>query len=332
MQNSPKITIYGAGAIGCTLAARLILAGHQQVSLIARGDNQQILTETGIILDDLTGVHHVHPYTVVEHPEQLEAQDYIFIATKFDALHQITADLKTLLHDHTVIVPLMNGIPFWYFFNADAEQVKPIHALDPHATLVNSFPLKHLIGAVVFITAKLIDYGQVESKNPYLLIFGEPNHQMSERLNQLVALFAGTEIEARPVPTIRDQIWTKVMANLSSNPLSVVSGATLADIYAHPHLQAIASDILQEVRQVAACYGARIGIDPPTFLKMGAEMGQTYTSMWYDYQKKHPLELKSIADAVFELAHAYDCPMPTTQHIYHLTQYLSETSRHAERE
>lgn len=329
MENSPKITIYGAGAIGCTLAARLILAGQQQVSIIARGKNREILSQRGIQIDDLSGHHTIYPARVVEFPHELEPQDYIFIATKFDALVEITPQLQALLHDDTVIVPLMNGIPFWYFYQRDLETPQRVYALDPEATLIHTFPLKHLIGAVVFITAHLLDYGSVESNNPYLLIFGEPNHQISDRLQKLVTLFEGTTIEARPVQNIRDHIWTKVMANLSSNPLSVVAGATLTDIYAHPHLRAVASDILQEVRQVAACYGARITIDPPTFLKMGAQMGHIYTSMWHDYQKKHPLELKSIADAVFELAKVYECQMPTTQHIYHLTQYLSETSRNS---
>ena len=329
-QSGKKILVYGAGAIGCVLTARLTLAGHA-VSILARGDNYDVLLNQGIVLDDLTGQHHIQPHRVVKAVSELDAQDYIFIATKFHALTEITSQLKSLLHEQTVIVPLMNGIPFWYFYGIeDSSELQHIKTLDPHKKLLSAFPLAHLIGAVVFITAQLKTLGKVKSLNPHLLIFGEPNHQFSPRLTQLVALFENSQIEARPVEAIRDQIWTKVMANLSSNPLSVVANTSLDQIYAHPALSPISHAITQEVRQVAACYGARITIDPKTFLKLGAEMGETYTSMWYDYQKQHRLELESIADAVFELAEAYDCEMPMTRCIYDLTQFLSTQSRKQE--
>ncbi|ANF83459.1 ketopantoate reductase PanE/ApbA (plasmid) [Acinetobacter sp. NCu2D-2] len=325
-QSVKKILVYGAGAIGSVLIARLTMAGHQ-VSVIARGETFNVISQDGIHLEDLTGHHHVQPYRVVRDVTELEAQDYIFIATKFHALSEIAPQLATLLHDDTVVIPLMNGIPFWYFYGIEHSGAQShINTLDPDGQLSKTFPLKHLIGAVVFITAQLIQPGKVKSINPYLLIFGEPSHQMSERLKQLVELFTNTNIEARPVEAIRDQIWTKVMANLSSNPLSVVANTSLDQIYSHPHLHPISRAITQEVRQVAACYGARISIDPTTFLKLGAEMGPTYTSMWYDYQKKHRLELESIADAVFELAEAYNCEMPMTRCIYGLTKFLSTQS------
>ncbi|OTG87523.1 ketopantoate reductase PanE/ApbA [Acinetobacter sp. ANC 4558] len=323
MLRTQKIAIYGAGAIGCTLAARLILAGHQHVSLIARGENAKVLAQDGIYLKDLSGEYHVQPFQVVEFSHELEPQDYIFICTKFDALKHLTPELGQLLHENSLVIPLMNGIPFWYFYQGQSTEVKKIHALDPEGELIRHFPLTHLIGSVVFITAKLESYGRVISENPYLLIFGEPNHQLSERVTCLLELFEDTTIEVRKTDYIRDQIWTKVMANLSSNPLSVITGATLEDIYSHPDLVDISKQMLQEVRQVAASYGARISIDPATFLKLGTEMGQTYTSMWYDYQKGHVLELPNIANAVMELASTYGETMPMTKLICHLTQYLN---------
>lgn len=322
-----KILIYGAGAIGCVVAARLILAGHQ-VTVLARGEKKNILQNKGILLKDLTGEYQVHPFRVIDETDQSDAQDYIFISTKFNALAEISNKLSRYLHDGTVIVPLMNGIPFWYFYGLDNQSpIKNIKCLDPDSQLIKQFPLQHLMGAVVFITAQLTAVGQVNSENPYLLIFGEPDHQPSERLNQLIDLFEGSEIEVRPADHIRDQIWTKVMANLSSNPLSVIANAPLNEIYSNPKLIAITKQILQEVRTVAACYAARISIDPATFLKLGAEMGNIYTSMWYDYENGQVLELENIAEAVFELAEVYGCSMPITKHIYDLTLYLSEQSR-----
>ncbi|TCB50146.1 2-dehydropantoate 2-reductase [Acinetobacter sp. ANC 4779] len=328
MKKETKISILGAGAIGCTLAARLILAGCEQVSLIARGENFQVLSTQGIQLTDLTGEYQLTPYRVVQDLTELDPQDIIFIATKSNALHQITAAVQDAIHAETVIIPLMNGIPFWYFYQGQSnDDIQAIKCLDKDRQLIERFPLTHLIGSVVFITAKLKAYGKVESDNPYLLILGEPKNQITERIQAVQALFADTGIELRVTDQIRDQIWTKVIANLSSNPLSVVTGAPLKDIYAHPHLHEMALQITQEVRQVAASYGARIAIDPLTFLQLGSNMGNVYTSMWHDYQKKQPLEMAGIAEAVFELAEQFNCPMPVTKHICNLTAYLSEQSR-----
>lgn len=179
---------------------------------------------------------------------------------------------------------------------------------------------------MVFITAQLQGLGHVKSTNPHLLIFGEPNHQMSDRLQDLVNLFENSGVEARPVENIRDQIWTKVIANLSSNPLSVVANTTLEQIYSNTYLSPISKSITQEVRSVAACYSARISIDSNTFMQLGVEMGPIYTSMWYDYQDKKTLELANIADAVFELAERYGCELPVTKIIYELSQFLSAQS------
>lgn len=327
MQKYSKIAILGAGAIGCTLAARLILAGCERVSVIARGENFQVLSKQGIHLKDLTGEYQLTPYRVVDDIAQLEPQDIIFIATKSNALHQATASLQPMLHAQTVVIPLMNGLPFWYFYQGqDSKDVQAVRCLDENRQLVQHFPLAHLIGSVVFITAELKAYGKVESNNPYLLILGEPNNQITARLQAIQSLFSETGIELRITDQIRDQIWTKVIANLSSNPLSVVTGAPLKDIYAHPRLHDMARQIAQEVRQVAASYGARIAIDPVTFLQLGTEMGDVHTSMWHDYQKKQPLEMAGIAEAVFELAEQFNCPMPVTKHICNLTAYLSEQS------
>lgn len=327
MKKETKISILGAGAIGCTLAARLILAGCERVSLIARGDNFQVLSTDGIHLKDLTGEYQLMPYRVVQDIAELEPQDIIFIATKSNALHQVSASIQEAVHAETVVIPLMNGLPFWYFYDGkNNKDVQTIKCLDENKQLMQHFPLAHLIGSVVFITAKLKSYGKVESDNPYVLILGEPTNQVTERLEAIQTLFTDTGIELRITDQIRDQIWTKVIANLSSNPLSVVTGAPLKDIYAHPRLHEIARQITQEVRQVAASYGARIAIDPVTFLQLGTEMGNVHTSMWHDYQKKQPLEMAGIAEAVFELADHFNCPMPVTKHICNLTGYLSEQS------
>lgn len=331
MDKTAKILIYGAGAIGCTLAARLIHAGFNQVTVVARGKNLAVLKQQGIYLSDLTGEYQVKPFQLVESVSDLVAQDFIFICTKADAIKSVTMGIQGLIHDDSVVIPMVNGIPFWYFYaNDDIAAIKPVNSLDPDGFLKDHFPFKQLIGAVVFITAELIEYGRVKSNTPHLLIFGEPNHSMSPRLENLIALLKETAMEVRSHPQIRDQIWTKVLANLSSNPLSVLTGATLRQIYSDPQLKPTTHAMLQEIRLVACSYGARIQFDPVQFMQLGAEMGDIYTSMWHDFKQKRPLELSSIADAVLELANDLNIEMPVTAKIIGLTRFMSEQSLKAE--
>jgi 2-dehydropantoate 2-reductase len=130
-------------------------------------------------------------------------------------------------------------------------------------------------------------------------------------------------IEARASDRLRDSLWTKIIANLTSNPLSVVSGATLEQIYTHPGLRRIAVNILHEGLAVAAAYGARMQFDPHTFLELAAGMGAVRTSMLQDFEKGLPLELAAIGDAVLELAELMDIDMPATRDVIELARFRS---------
>ncbi|PKO54579.1 MAG: 2-dehydropantoate 2-reductase, partial [Betaproteobacteria bacterium HGW-Betaproteobacteria-19] len=128
-------------------------------------------------------------------------------------------------------------------------------------------------------------------------------------------------IEARPLERIRDKLWTKIIANISTNPLSVISGATLEELYRPGELQDTVIAIMREVLLVAASYGARVEIDPLSFLELGASMGPVRTSMLQDHDKGRPLELAAIGDAVLELAARFDIPMPVTRKIIALARF-----------
>ncbi|MFB4394940.1 MULTISPECIES: ketopantoate reductase family protein [unclassified Pseudomonas] len=320
-QPSPlRVCIAGAGAIGCTLAARLVASG-QPVSLLARGKTLAALRSDGIRLSDLDGEHHV-AVTASDSCEQLGEQDVLFICTKAPALAGLLPDLAPLIGSNTVVVPIVNGVPWWYFHGIEGRFAgRRVEAVDPQGALSESLDLRHVLGCVVFITAQNPAPGVVQSSNPHLMIFGEPNGQMSERLERVRALVARAGIEARATERIRDPLWTKIIANLTSNPLSVVTGATLAQLYSQPGLQTVVRKVLEETLLTAAAYGARIDFDPQTFMELGAGMGEVRTSMLQDHEQGRPLELAAIGDAVVELAGYQGLHMPTTLDILSLARF-----------
>ncbi|MCY0966257.1 ketopantoate reductase family protein [Parathalassolituus penaei] len=317
-----QICIAGAGAIGGTLAARLATSG-QRVNVLARGRTLAALREEGITLDDLEGRHHAM-VNASDKAEELGPQDLILVCTKAPALATMLRQIQPLLHEQTIVIPVVNGMPWWYFQGIEGRFAgERIVAADPDGELARLLPAHHLIGAVVFITASREGPAHVRSGNPHLMIMGEINHQLSERLEAVRELIANAGIEARATDNIRDQLWTKIIANLTSNPLSVVTGATLEQLYSHPDLSPLVRQMLDEILQTAAAYGARIRFDPQTIMEMGTGMGAVRTSMLQDYDNHQPLELATIGDAVVELASRAGFAMPITRHVLALARFLA---------
>lgn len=316
------ICIAGAGAIGCTLAARLAKSG-QKVNVLARGSTLSKIQQSGIHLSDIDGIHDVVVHAS-DCASSLGPQDLIFVCTKAPSLPVMLEAIQPMLHDKTIVVPVVNGIPWWYFQGIESRfSGDSIQTLDPEDALKKSLPHKHLIGSVVFITAYRNSPGVVSSTTPHLIVLGEINHQLSERVESVRKIIENAGIEARTTDNIRDQIWTKVAANLTSNPLSVLTKGTLEQLYTDKHLKPLVRSMLDEVLLTAAAYGARIRFDPHTFMELGAGMGKVKTSMLQDYEAGQPLELDAIGYAVLELAKKIGTPMVATQNLLDLTQFVA---------
>ncbi|MDO6683273.1 MULTISPECIES: ketopantoate reductase family protein [unclassified Oceanobacter] len=323
-----RICIAGAGAIGCTLAARIAASG-QPVNVLARGATLQQLQHHGIRLNDLDGEHTVSVHAS-ESAEALGPQDLILVCTKAPALGAVFAQIQPMLHPDTVVIPVVNGLPWWYFRGIESRFANdPIKAIDPDGELNRLVPQQHLIGCVVFITATRTAPGIVNAANPHLMIIGEITHQLTDRLERIRQLIEHAGIEARSTDNIRDQIWTKVIANLTSNPLSVISGATLEQLYSDPQLQPLVRRVLDETLLAAASHGARVRFDPQSIMEMGTGMGAIKTSMLQDFEAGAPLELATIGHAVVEVAEKTGIDMPTTRHILALAEFLSQQQRNA---
>lgn len=320
-----RICIAGAGAIGCTLAARLATSG-QPVSMLARGRTLEQLLTHGVTLSDLDG-EHTAAVTASNSAAELGPQDLILVCTKAPALADVLAQIQPMLHADTVVIPVVNGVPWWYFQGLTKDQSRfageAVKTIDPDGSLSQLVPAQHLIGAVVFITATRTAPATVSSGNPHLMIMGEINHQMSERLEAIRQLIEKAGIEARATDNIRDQIWTKIVANITSNPLSVITGATLEQLYSDEHLSGLVRRILDETLLAAASHGARVRFDPQTIMDMGTGMGAVKTSMLQDYEAGAPLELANIGHAVVEMAERTGIDMPTTRHVLALAEFLS---------
>lgn len=325
---SLRIGIAGAGAIGCTLAATLAHTG-QEVQLLARGANLQAIQRNGIQLTRAEDVIHA-PVAASASAHELGVQDVLFLCTKAQDLAGLLPTLAPMIGPQTCVVPLVNGVPWWYFQGIPGQFAgRAIEAVDPGGILLRTLPAEQILGAVVFITAERLAPGAVESRNPMLLVLGELDHTETPRLQRIATALTTAGLPTRNSPRIRDPLWTKIIANLTTNPLSVITGATLEALFSNPHLLPVVRKVLFEAMTLAAAYGARLEFDPASFIAQAAAMGPTRTSMLQDSLHGHPLELAAIGDSVLELARLQQIPMPVTQDIIALTHFRDEATRAA---
>jgi 2-dehydropantoate 2-reductase len=314
-----RICVAGAGAVGGTLAVRLAGAGHD-VSVLARGANLAAIRQDGLQLTDLSGTYVARP--PASSVAEFGIQDVVFCSAKTHALADLLPSLAPVLGPETLVVPTINGVPWWYFQGAGGRfEGARVDAVDPDGALLAAVPVSAIIGCVVYINAEMTAPGQIVASSPHRLILGELRGGVSDRLRVLCAALGGAGIDAVATDTIRDAVWTKVVANLASNPLSVAAGATLGELFGGAALRAIVVATIHEAMLVGAAYGARFALDPLALIEMGAKLGGFRTSMLQDFESGRSLELAAICDAVLELAARHDIAMPVSNTIAALVRF-----------
>jgi 2-dehydropantoate 2-reductase len=317
-----KIGIAGAGAIGCTLAAKLAKAGAD-VSVFTRGETLNAIQKDGVSVTDLDG-HHQANVTASDCAKTLGPQDWILICTKALALPKISQSIQDMITPNTHIIPFVNGIPWWYWERYSKTLLPSTQpTFKPFAGVSKRLPKDQLLCAVTYITAHTDTLGRSVSSTPHEVILGEINGKDSHRLQTIASLFQQAGINTQTTLNIEQPMWAKVIANLTSNPLSAITGATLEQIYSDPNLVAIVSELYFEARKVASSLGVNILPTLNQLLDIGRSKGPIKTSMLQDLEQQKPLELITIGDAVVALAQQQQIATPAIERILAVARFIS---------
>jgi len=317
-RNPMRFAIVGAGAIGCAMAARLAHGG-QDVTLVVRdAARAALMLAQGLACTEPTGTITAYPAIVPALPDA--PFDVLVLAVKADQLPAAVAALPDAIGPQTLVLPLVNGIP-WWFRRDVAGRFQPIRAVDPDHLLARRFSARQIVGSVVYTTAMADGPRHVQVSNPPSLVIGALEDEALGDVAALAETLRACGIAAEASPAIHDAVWTKVALNLATNPLSVVTGATLKDLCSDARLLPIVSAILDEAGRLAARLDARLLLTRSAMLARGRAAGAFRTSMLEDYRKGRPLELSSIADAVFELAESIGLDLPVTRAVVDLARF-----------
>jgi 2-dehydropantoate 2-reductase len=305
-----RVTVFGAGAIGGLLGASFARSG-QAVSLIARGAHLAAIRANGLRLVR-GGESGSQAVPASDDPRDFGVQDVVVLAVKAPALRSAIEALPPLLGPATVVVPALNGIPWWYGAS------EPLQSVDPGGALLRALDVERIVGCVVHAAASVPEPGTVVHTSGDLFYLGEPDGSHSSRLEQIVALFNDAGLRGTATADIRREIWVKAWGNAAFNPLSVVAEATIEELCTEPHLAAGLRAIMAEVRDVAAAQGVAMPMSIEERVDVARRLGAFKSSMLQDYEARRPLELDAILGAVIELGHRSRVAVPALETLYGL--------------
>ena len=295
-----RICIFGAGAIGGYMGAKLAAAGAE-VSLVARGPHLRAMQERGLTLIE-EGVRHTVPVRAAEDPAELGEQDYVVVTLKAHSVPPVVPRMQPLIGAGTTIVSGVNGVPWWYFHKIGGPlEGTRLASVDPGDAQWLGFGPDRVLGCVVYPAAEVSEPGVIHHIEGNRFSLGEPDGSKSERAERLSAALTAAGLKAPVRPRIRDEIWVKLWGNLSFNPISALTHATLDVLCTDPGTRGVARAMMLEAQTIAEALGVRFPIDVDRRIEGGAAVGAHRTSMLQDLDAGRPMEIDALVGAVQEL-------------------------------
>ena len=306
-----KICIYGAGAIGGWIGARLAAIG-EPVSVVARGATLAALHTHGLRLQQTEGLLPV-PVQAADNAATLGVQDLVVVAVKAPALAEVARGIAPLLGPHTMVLTAMNGVPWWFFQGfGGAYAGTALKAMDASGAIAAAIPARHVVGCVVHASCALQAPGVVQHHFGNKLILGEPSGQQTERAKALAALLKRAGFEAPLSEQIQRDTWYKLWGNMTVNPVSALTGATTDLILDDPLVRDFISQVMREAKEIGARIGIPIDQQPEDRHAVTRKLGAFKTSMLQDVEAGKPVELDALVTVVQELGVLTAVPTPFT--------------------
>jgi 2-dehydropantoate 2-reductase len=316
-----KVCIVGAGAIGGFIGTRLAVSGHD-VSAFARGATLAALRQHGWRLRQ-GGQLRGAPARVSDSSAALGAHDLVVVAVKGQSLPGVAPHIKPLLEPHTLVLPAMNGVPWWFGRGVPALEGAPLASVDPGGAVSAAIPFEQVIGCVVHASTWTSEPGLVEHKMGQGLIVGEPAGGESARVKRLSETLKQAGFEVTVSTDVRRDIWYKLWGNMTINPVSAITGAPTDAVLDDPLVLAFCSSAMREAAAVGAKIGCAIAQQPEDRHAITRKLGSFKPSMLQDVEAGRTLELDAIVSVVREIAQRVDVATPNIDALLGITRLFA---------
>ena len=320
-----KVCIFGAGAIGGYMGVKFAKV-CADVSLVARGPHLAAMQEKGLTLIE-EGETTTVPVTASDDPAALGVQDYVIVTLKAHSVPPVVSKMAPLIGPNTTIVSGVNGVPWWYFHKLEgAHEGTRLDSVDPGNVQWDGFGPDRVLGCVVYPAAEVIEPGVIKHIEGNRFSLGEPDGSKSDRAQALSKILANAGLKAPVRPKLRDEIWVKLWGNLSFNPISALTHATLDVLCTDEGTRAVARNMMVEAQEIAERLGVKFPIDVDRRIAGGAAVGAHRTSMLQDLDQGRPMEIDALVASVQELGRVTGVPTPTVDTVLGLIRLRARTA------
>ncbi|WP_395407988.1 2-dehydropantoate 2-reductase [Pseudoduganella sp. UC29_106] len=321
-----KVAIVGAGAIGGYVGAMLALAG-EEVTFLVRGANLAAIRKQGIKLISHDGVERVATSVkATDNYAEAGPQDLVILALKAHQVDAVADKVPKLFGPDTCVVTMQNGIPFWYFHkHGGALEGRQVSSVDAEGRLAACIPPERIIGCVVYPASELVAPGVVRHVEGERFPVGELDGSHSARVQAISDCFTRAGFKAPVLDNIRAEIWLKLWGNLSFNPISALSHATLEGICQFPLSRELAANMMREAETVASKLGISFRVTLEKRIAGAEKVGRHKTSMLMDVEAGRGPEIDALVGSVVELGRFTDTPTPHIDAVYSLVKLLERT-------
>ena len=321
-----KFAVVGAGAIGGYLGARLAIAG-EDVTFIARNRNLAAISADGfrLILEDGTEAH-APTARAVERPIDAGPQDVVLLTVKAHQVGDLLPDLRALFGPRTMVVTMINGIPWWYFQRLEGPWAgRTLESVDPGGRIAAQIEPERIIGSVVYPASERVAPGVVRVIEGNRFTLGELDGIRSERIDALSQTMIRAGFKSPVSRDIRSEIWVKLWGNLSFNPISALTHATLVDICGYPPTRALAATMMTEAQAIGEALGVEFKVSLDKRIAGAEAVGAHKTSMLQDVEQGRAFELEALVGSVLELGRITGKAAPTIAAVHALAGLLRRT-------
>lgn len=316
-----KICIVGAGAIGGLMAVKLANRGHH-ICVVARGAQLAAINASGLTLKEGSETINARVRASARMAD-FGAQDLVILGIKAHQLSAVVQDLHHLYGPETMVLTAQNGIPWWYFCKTGGPfEGHHLESVDPGGNIATHLPVSRVIGSVIYPAAEVMAPGIIQHIEGHRISLAEIDNVATPRLQALSDTLRDAGFKAPVVSDIRGEIWTKLWGNLSFNPISALTGATLAGLCQFPLTRTLAGAMMQEAQNVGEALGIRFRISIEKRLAGGEAVGEHKTSMLQDVEAGRMLEADALLGSVLELGRMTKVPTPHLDAVYALVKLL----------
>jgi len=321
-----KIAIIGAGAIGGYVGVKLALAG-EDVTFMVRGANLEAIRKNGMKLIMHDGTEHVAKNVkATNNYDEAGPQDIVILGMKAHQVEAIVDDVQKLFHENTIVIPMQNGIPYWYFHkHGGPYEGHRIQSVDPTGRILEKINPDRVIGCVVYPASELTEPGVVVHIEGDRFPIGELDGSISDRAKMVSECFIKAGFKAPILENIRSEIWLKLWGNLTFNPISSLAHSTLVDICQYPLSRELAGDMMIEAQRIANKLGIEFRVPLEKRIQGAEKVGKHKTSMLQDVEAGRAPEIDALVGSVVELGRITHTATPHINTVYALVKLLAKT-------